>query len=103
MRILRLSGPLTLSNLFEFQSSVRAEDARPTVVDLSAVPYVDSAGIGSLIGAQVSHQRSGRSLALVGVNERIRNVLKITQVENVFSIYGTLEEVISASARTASA
>jgi len=96
-RLLRLNGPLTLSNLFEFQSLVRADDSRGTIVDMTRVPYVDSAGIGSLIGAHLSHQRNGRNFALVGVNERIQNVLKITHVENLFSMHNSTEEAISAT------
>jgi anti-sigma B factor antagonist len=101
--ILRISGPLTLSNLFEFRSTVRAGDTRSTVVAMTSVPYVDSAEIGCLIGAHVSHQRSGRKFALVGVNERNRNVLKITNVENIFSLYDTLDAAISATAQAAGA
>jgi anti-sigma B factor antagonist len=96
-RVLRLSGPLTLSNLFEFQSLVRADYSQGTIIDMTLVPYVDSAGIGSLIGAHVSHQRNGRKFALVGVNDRVLNVLKITHVENVFSIHNSVEEAIAAT------
>lgn len=42
-RVLRLNGPLTLSNCFEFQNLVRADRDTNLIVDLSAVPYVDSA------------------------------------------------------------
>ena len=101
-RLLRLTGPLTLSNLFEFQSLVRADDSRGTIIDMKLVPYADSAGIGSLIGAHLSHQRNDRRFALVGVNERIVNVLKITHVENLFSMHKTVEEAILAT-QTASA
>jgi anti-sigma B factor antagonist len=103
LRLLRLSGPLTLSNLFEFQSLVRAEDSRATIIDMSSVPYVDSAGIGCLIGAHVSHQRSCRKMALVGVCDRVRNVLKVTNVENLFTLHPNVEEAISAFARAAKA
>src|SRR6266496_5561743 len=91
-RVLRLNGPLTLSNLFDFQSIVRAADTRSTIVDLTGVPYVDSAGIGCLVGAYLSHQRNNRKFILVGINDRIRNILKITQVENVFSIHNSIED-----------
>lgn len=103
LRVLRLNGPLTLSNLFEFQSTVRAADSRSTIVDFTGVPYVDSAGIGCLVGAHLSHQRSNRRFVLVGINDRIRNILKITQVENVFSMHNSIEEAISAATQAASA
>ena len=70
-RILRLTGPIVINNLFEFQAMVRADTSRALIIDLSNVPYVDSAGIGALVGAYVTHQKDGRSLALVGVSDRI--------------------------------
>src|SRR5436305_7775313 len=83
-RILRLIGPLTMSNLFDFQSRVRADTSRSLMLDLSQVAYVDSAGIGSLVGAYVTRQKEGRSLYLIGANDRVQNALKVTHVEKFF-------------------
>jgi anti-anti-sigma factor len=51
---------------------------------------VDSAGIGALVGAYVSSEKDGRSLALVGVVERVRNALKVTRVEQFFRFFDSL-------------
>ena len=45
---------------------------------------MDSAGIGALVGAYVTHQKDGRSLFLIGVSERVLNALKVTRVEQFF-------------------
>lgn len=86
-RILRLKGPVTISNFFEFQSMVRGNTSRHLILDLAGVPYMDSAGIGALVGAYVNHRKEGRSLALVGVSERIRGSLQVTRVEQFFKFY----------------
>jgi anti-sigma B factor antagonist len=91
-RVLRLNGPLTLSTLFDFQNAVGAENAPMVILELSGVPYVDSAGLGSIINAHVSCTNAGRYLALVGVSERFRTLLKLTRVESVFTIFPTLED-----------
>ena len=96
-RILRLAGPLTLSNLFEFQGLLRAEKAAVMVIDLNQVPYIDSAGIGALMGAHVSRQRDGRKLALVGVNQRVQHAMEITRVSQFFSVYSSVAEAESAA------
>ena len=83
-RVLRLNGPITLFNFFEFQSMVRADTSRHLVLDLNQVPYIDSAGIGALVGAYVNHQKEGRSMALVGVCKRVRDALHVTRVEQFF-------------------
>lgn len=93
-RILTLSGPVVLTNLFQFQNALRARTARLLVIDFTRVPYIDSAGIGALVGAHVSHSKEGRSLALVGVNERVRNALKVTHVETFFRFVPTQEEAL---------
>src|SRR6266478_9183748 len=97
IRILRLSGPLTLANLFGFQSKVRADNSRKLILDFTDVPLADSAGIGALVGSYVSRQKDGRSLGLVGVNQRIHQALEITRVENFFRFYGTVAEAEQAA------
>lgn len=96
IHILRLSGPLTLPNVFGFQSKVRADSSRALIVDFTDVPLADSAGIGALVGAYVSRQKDGRSLGLVGVNQRIHHALEVTRVENFFHFYGTVAEAEAA-------
>ena len=83
-RILRLLGPLTMRTLFDFQSKVRSDNSRALLLDFSKVPYVDSAGIGAMVGAYVTHQRDGHSLFLIGVNDRVHSALKVTRVEQFF-------------------
>ena len=97
-RILRLTGPLIISNLFDFQSRVRTDTSTTLIIDFTKVPYMDSAGIGALVGAYVTHQKDGRSLMLVGVSERIHNALKITHVEQFFRFYDSLDAVEQAIA-----
>jgi anti-sigma B factor antagonist len=96
-RVLRLSGPVLLSNFFEFQALVRASTAVMLILDLTAVPYIDSAGIGALVGAYVSHQKDKRRLALVGVTVRVRNTMQVTHVEQFFPFYDTVEAAQAAA------
>jgi anti-sigma B factor antagonist len=96
-RILRLIGPVVMTNLFDFQAKVRADNSRVLILDFTQVPYVDSAGIGALVGAYVTHQKDGRTLSLVGVSQRVRNALQVTQVEQFFRFFPTLAEAESAA------
>ena len=49
-RVLHLRGPLIITNLFQFQSIVRANTTSFLIPDLTQVPFVDSSGVGALVG-----------------------------------------------------
>lgn len=97
-RIPRLQGPLMVNNLFDFQAKVRADNSRTLIIDFSNVPYVDSAGIGALVGAYVTHQKDDRRLLLAGVSQRIHNGLQVTRVEHFFRFFDTLADAENAAA-----
>src|SRR5512135_2731639 len=92
--ILRLRGPLLLGNFFPLQTMVRADNAELMVLDVSDMPYIDSAGIGCLVGAHVSRENSGRKLVLVGANERLQTSLKVTKVDQLFTISSTVADAL---------
>jgi anti-sigma B factor antagonist len=91
-RVLRLRGPLTIHTIFDFQAAVRAEEAPLVIVDFSGVPYMDSAGLGALVGAHVSAERAHRKLALTAMNERLKALLTMTQVARLLRPYETVED-----------
>jgi anti-sigma B factor antagonist len=97
-RILRLGGALVMTTMFEFQAMVRADKSQALIIDFSNVPYVDSAGIGALVGAYVTRQHGGRSLALVGVSDRVHNALKVTRVEQFFRFFDSVSAAEEATA-----
>src|ERR1043166_983036 len=81
-----VSGPITLNNLFGLQTTLRSQNSTTLVLDLSEVPYVDSAGLGAIINAHVSAQRRGGKLLLSGVNDRVRSLFQMTKVDSVLNI-----------------
>jgi anti-sigma B factor antagonist len=90
--VLRLHGPLLLGNFFSFQSLVRADQSNLLIVDVADVPYIDSAGIGCLVGAHVSREHSGRKLIVAGASERLMGMLKATKVDQLFNFAPSVEE-----------
>lgn len=90
--IFRLHGPLLLGNFFSFQSMVRGDQSKLLILDVADVPYIDSAGIGCLVGAHVSRENAGRKLVVVGASERLLNMLKATKVDQLFTFASTVED-----------
>ena len=90
--ILRLRGPLTLSTLFLLQDTLREIGAVDTVIDVSQAPYIDSAGLGTILSHWAHTQRSGHKFALTGVSPRIGVLLEITKVNTVLPMFNTAED-----------
>jgi anti-sigma B factor antagonist len=91
-RILRLTGQFTLQNVFEFQSVMRGGTEPVTIIDLTGVPYMDSASLGAIMGAHVFCQRNHRQYALVGVAERVKTLFEVGGVDKLLVVYPTAEE-----------
>lgn len=94
--ILTVKGPITHSTSPAFQDAVSTVQAPRLIIDLTEMPSVDSQAVGALVRAFVTCNKAGRRLAFVGLNHRVRNVLKITGVEPLFDTY---ESVAEAEAR----
>jgi anti-anti-sigma factor len=95
-RIVRLKGPLSIHTVFEFQNLIRSETAPNVIIDFSGVPFLDSSGLGSLVGAHVSAQKGKRKLSLAAINDQVLTLLEMTRVRGMFAIYDTVEEAASA-------
>ena len=89
---MKLTGPLVLSKMFDFQKRLREEKSRGLIIDLSDVPYIDSAGIGVLVNGMVSCKNHNRTLVLAGVTERVMTVLRITKVDTLFHFAESKEQ-----------
>jgi anti-sigma B factor antagonist len=66
------------------------------VVNLKGVDYIDSGGLGILVGLLVSARNRGGELRLVSPNERIKELLRRTSLDNIFRVYGNNEEAVAA-------
>ncbi len=89
-RILRLTGPLTLQTLFDFQDLARREHTQPVIVDIEKVPYMDSAGLGVVISIFASCQRTHRGFAIVGASERILTLFEVTHCDGMLPCFADL-------------
>lgn len=90
--ILTLKGAFTSASSGAFNEAVAATDSPRVIVDMTDVPLVDSMAVGSLVRAFVSCHKSGRKLALVGLNHRVHNALHLTGVAPLFDTYPTMAE-----------
>jgi anti-sigma B factor antagonist len=66
----------------------------PVLVDLSAIDYVDSTGLGELVGHLQRFDEAGRRLALLNPQERILALLRLTRLDEIFRIFTSQDEAI---------
>lgn len=88
--VLELTERLTVETESVLRDAVRRQlDAgrRHLVLDLGAVPYVDSCGLGTMVQAYVSARRAGGSVKLMNITPRVRQLLTITRLMTVFELY----------------
>jgi len=69
------------------------------VLNLSAVAYIDSGGLGTLVGVYSSARSAGADIKLCGLGQRLRDVLQITKLVTVFEVYDTEQQAIAAFQR----
>jgi anti-anti-sigma factor len=83
----------------EFSSYLQdllAADVPAVLVDMSGIDHVDSTGLGELVGYLQKFEKDGRRLALYRPHRRILSLLRLTRLDEIFSIYENREEAITA-------
>jgi anti-sigma B factor antagonist len=66
------------------------------VVDLSGVSFMDSTGLGVLVGRLKQIRLNDGSMKLVCAHDRVLKVFVITGLDKVFAIYPTVGEAVAA-------
>jgi len=66
------------------------------LVDLSAVSYIDSGGLGSLVGVFSTARSAGVVMKLTGLGQRMKDTLQITKLVTVFEVYDTEQQAVAA-------
>src|ERR1700733_2496921 len=65
------------------------------VLNMANVTYIDSAGLGTLVAAHVSAKKEGTALLLSDLGTKFHEVLQVTRLLTIFSVYDTEAEAIS--------
>lgn len=65
------------------------------VLDVSAIDYVDSTGIGELVGYLQKFSRASRRIALLRPHQRLEALLKLTRLDTIFPTFLEREAALS--------
>jgi anti-sigma B factor antagonist len=70
------------------------DDKKQIVVDLSSVKFMNSSGLGMLIGGLTTVKKSNGQLKLACVTEKIESLLIITKLITIFESFDTVDEAV---------
>ncbi len=90
----KLDATLSLEFKETAAAAVR-EDRNLYLMDLSSVTFIDSSGIGSIVGVMKILGRNNR-LELCGLTPAVRKVFRLTRMDKIFKLYDTREEGLAA-------
>lgn len=62
------------------------------LLDLSMVPYIDSAGLGTLVSILREARNHKKALKLIGLRQNIKRIFEMTRLDKIFTIADTVEE-----------
>jgi len=97
--VVALSGDVDLSTSPDARKAILAalEHDKGVLVDLSAVAYLDSSGVASLVEAFQLARGQQQPFGLIGVSNSALSVLKLARLDTVFPIHASVAEAASAS------
>lgn len=105
--ILYVEGLIKLGESAEFFSSalenVLKNESTNVIIDFTKIDYIDSTGIGELVGYLGKFTTQNRKLILVNPSERIQKLLKLAKLDAVFKIYNNEDEAIAAESGSSAA
>lgn len=70
------------------------EGKKNIIVDLAEVKFMNSSGLGMMIGGLTTVKKAGGSLKLARVTEKIESLLIITKLVTIFEFYDKVEDAV---------
>ena len=95
--LLDVSGSLTSFEIGQLRDAISRlvkEGRKNIVLNLSRLQYLDSSGIGELAKAYVSVVKAGGQVKVVGLSSKVEEILKITQLYQVFPEFPSEEAAL---------
>jgi anti-anti-sigma factor len=95
--LLRVSGRIDLSNADTFRDTLRSALSKAgsgIVLDFSAIDYISSAGLRSLMIAFKEGKAKGKAFGIAALQPLVREIFAISRFDLVFPLFDTVEEAI---------
>ena len=100
MTLIRVEGIVKLGESAEFLAEnlrrALTQDDSHVMLDVAKINYIDSTGIGELVGYLTRFRNQDRKLILISPSPRIEKLLAVAQIGDLFPTYDSVEAAIAA-------
>ena len=93
-----MGGPETIA-VHEKVKELIGQGKSKVVMDFSHVKWMNSSGLGTIMGCLTSLRNAKGDLKLSGVTEKVESLFMITKLITLFETYGSPEEAVGAFKR----
>lgn len=105
--VIDLSGKITLGEntgiLRDEIRSLLAQGQKNILLNMGAVSYVDSAGLGELVGAYTTATNQGGAVKLLNLQTKMKDLLQVTKLHTVFPVFEDEKAAIASFGQAANA
>jgi anti-sigma B factor antagonist len=103
--IVDLNGKITLGEntgiLRDELRSLLSQGKKQIVLNMADVTYVDSAGLGELVGAYTTATNQGGSVKLLNLQGKMKDLMQITKLHTIFPAFDSEQSALSSFSATA--
>jgi anti-anti-sigma factor len=93
--VTRLDGKLSLETVNSFLQTMRKEQAKHLVLNMSGVAFLDSSGVGALVSLFVTRKHAGKTMALASLTKQTIAVLQVSGILKLIPTYPTMEAAVN--------
>ena len=76
-------------------------ESKNIVINLGETTYIDSGGLGTLVGLYTSAQNAGGMVKLCNLQQRVTDLLQVTKLLTVFDVYDSEEDAVKSFQKSA--
>ncbi|MFW6001648.1 MAG: STAS domain-containing protein [Halanaerobium sp.] len=98
--VLKFDGEVIFDNSNQLKEGAKEklskkENVEHLIIDLSAVPYLDSSGVGVVLSLFKFMRNRNGSLSIAEANEKIMRVFDVTKLTEIIPVYTNVEEAMN--------
>lgn len=84
-------APIDLKNALDLSPAAGEQAATLNILDLTAVPYMDSSGLGMLVAHYARNQSRGVKMIAAGASPRVSELMRLTKIDTIIPLAATVE------------